>query len=48
MVAVLAAGAPAGLVLLATTVIAVRTRCGGCRARARWAWVGRLVPVEGE
>jgi hypothetical protein len=48
--AALAAGAPVGLLLLAASTIAVRERCGGCRARRRWAWVGaaRIGAVEGE
>ena len=37
--AALAAGGPLGLLLLARSTIAVRDRCGGCRAHRRWAWV---------
>jgi hypothetical protein len=37
--AALAAGGPLGLLLLARSTIAVRERCGGCRAHRRWAWV---------
>ncbi len=46
----LTAGAPVVLLLLASTTIAVRERCGGCRARRRWAWVraARMTGVEGE
>jgi hypothetical protein len=48
--AALAAGAPVGLVLLAVSTIAVRERCGGCRAHRRWGWLraARLAGVEGE
>jgi len=48
--AALAAGAPIALVLLAASTLAVRIRCGGCRAHRRWGWLrtGTLVQVEGE
>ena len=46
----LTAGAPAALLLLASSTIAVRERCGGCRPRRRWAWVAaaKMGAVEGE
>jgi len=37
--AALAAGGPAGLLLLARCTIAVRDRCGGCHPHRRWGWV---------
>jgi hypothetical protein len=42
--AALAAALPVGLVLLATSTIAVRRRCGGCRAHRRWARVAAAPP----
>jgi hypothetical protein len=46
----LVSAAPAALIALAASTIAVRERCGGCRARRRWVFAraGRLLPVEGE
>jgi hypothetical protein len=48
--AALAAASPVCLVGMAMSVIAIRLRCGSCRARPRWAWVraATLARVEGE
>jgi hypothetical protein len=48
--AALAAAGPLCLVVMALSVIAIKVRCGACRAHPRWAWVGAttLTPVEGE
>jgi hypothetical protein len=50
MIVLLALVAPVLLVLLALTTVAVRDRCGGCRAHQRFAALrsGRLGVVEGE